>query len=365
MKHMSTLLLVSSSNRQNILVRSHLYGYLSKKYQKVHFVGDGLGSAEFSCIQWRFSMRRNFFYLIPSTYCLMTIFFRYRPSHVISFSPKANLLCNFMSKFFRFSHCGVVTGLGKIAELRHQSTGFFNALISIMYPRRDNWITMNSDDASVIMGRFKSSNICDIPGEGYKLQFCNHDFLKRNREIDFLFLGRIIANKGIFEFLKAIRLLKIDGYKFNVSIVGKPQLNPVLERKFRSLISSLSIQFHGGVSEEAKRHILLNSRVLVFPTRYGEGLPFTILEAQDAGCCVLTSSQAGCVRATSPYNTILLSEPDPVSLKYKLTLALKMFSRATISDIHLTREWVKAEFSQEKSLLAYEVALQKFDFYRV
>ncbi len=102
---------------------------------------------------------------------------------------------------------------------------------------------------------------------------------KNTTKVYFLFVGRIIREKGIFEIIEATKKLRDEGLDFQVDIMGDgSDLN-----KMKELVHKLKLEkyfiFHGFVTEDAKKDLLYtNSNVMVFPS-YKEGFPYTILEA--------------------------------------------------------------------------------------
>ena len=360
----SNLLLVSLSNEQNISVRRHLYEHLKSKYKRVIFVGDGNAGDDFDFINWKLSSKRSMRHTIASFFRLTLIFFSSRPSHVISFAPKANLFCNLLQRFFGFKHCSIVTGLGELFNLLNTSSFIATAVANLIYPKNSFWITMNDADCSILghrRGVFRE--VYDIPGEGYSLKFNEIDYLNRGRFFDVVYISRIIESKGVFEFLEAIKILRNRGIYLNAAVVGRIDLPPILFDKFSLYASDLALKNYGYLSEKEKNEILLNSKVLVLPTKYGEGLPFSLLEAQDAGCSIVTSMHPGCARALSPDKVNFVSEVVPEAIADLIRVALNKFEHMTPDEISQSRDWIAARHSPDATLRAYDKIFSAIGFY--
>jgi glycosyltransferase involved in cell wall biosynthesis len=110
----------------------------------------------------------------------------------------------------------------------------------------------------------------------------------RTQPLRLVFMGRMVATKGIFEMVNALHRLKQQGRQFTLSIVG----NGPEEAQLRQLVADCGlddrIEFQGGVFGAAKQRLWLDSDVFLFPT-YTEGLPYALLEAMAAGCVPVTT----------------------------------------------------------------------------
>ena len=86
-----------------------------------------------------------------------------------------------------------------------------------------------------------------VPGSGVNLDYFHYDKKKyfQNKEIDFLYLGRIMKDKGINEYIKAIETLKTS--KFNIKFIFAGSIdnkNKNLNNKFNQLIKNNKIIFY-------------------------------------------------------------------------------------------------------------------------
>ena len=98
----------------------------------------------------------------------------------------------------------------------------------------------------------------------------------RTDKIRFLYVARINPEKGIYEFLKMFKNIKIDA---EISIIGKTK-NLRLQSKFKKLFDENdNIKFPGYVSD---RRLLMNvyddHNILILPS-YTEGQPYVVDEA--------------------------------------------------------------------------------------
>lgn len=149
-------------------------------------------------------------------------------------------------------------------------------------------------------------------------------FRKDRKKIkyDFLYVGRLVVEKGLTEFLQAIasdQLLR----RSRIAIVGDGKDRTKLEILARS--SGLKIDFKGKVkpNSDALRHLYDQSSIFVLPS-YSEGTPLCLLEAASKGC-ILVSTPVGGVPELLGSTYPLYVKPQSVSsLREALVRALGM-----------------------------------------
>jgi glycosyltransferase involved in cell wall biosynthesis len=101
-----------------------------------------------------------------------------------------------------------------------------------------------------------------------------------------LFVGRLVAEKGVGVLLEAWRRLGPAGLE--LAVVGDGPLRATLERQ-----APPGVRFLGRLEPAQVRREMLAARALVFPTWLYEGQPVSVLEAFAAGLPVLASGLGG------------------------------------------------------------------------
>ena len=110
-----------------------------------------------------------------------------------------------------------------------------------------------------------------------------------------LFCGRLIAEKGIRDYLQATATLRDQGYNFESRIAGKSYPgNPssLSEREVAELSASSYHCYLG--HQDAMPELLAETDVVVLPTYYREGTPKVLIEAAAAGCALITTTIPAC-----------------------------------------------------------------------
>ncbi len=113
------------------------------------------------------------------------------------------------------------------------------------------------------------------------------------RSASFLFAGRLIADKGVDDLLRALVLLRKRGISAAAVIVGDGPEQPRLEAMALELGLSDSVCFVGPKSAAELTDLMNRHRVLVVPSKWYEPIAIVALEAMACGCVVVGSEGGG------------------------------------------------------------------------
>ena len=119
------------------------------------------------------------------------------------------------------------------------------------------------------------------------------DFVRKNKKIEILYLGRLTKRKGCTYLLKAVsRMVKTHpDVKFNLKIAGKGEQLVKLKKQSKILGIDEYIQFLGFVSNEEKVRLMRNADISVFPSYSGECFGIVLIEAISAKSGVVIGGQ--------------------------------------------------------------------------
>lgn len=168
-------------------------------------------------------------------------------------------------------------------------------LYRLALPCIDKLIFLNHDDRVDLLEKhnLKVKSVHVLGGIGVNLE----DYPFSPAPVDpvrFLFIGRLLAEKGIFEYVEAARLVKqqYPGAEF-VVLGGLDEENPGgLKREvLYQMLAKGIIEYPGRVSNVP--HWIAGSSVFVLPS-YREGMPRSSQEAMAMGRAVITSDAPGC-----------------------------------------------------------------------
>jgi glycosyltransferase involved in cell wall biosynthesis len=111
--------------------------------------------------------------------------------------------------------------------------------------------------------------------------------------VTFLMIGRLLREKGVFEFVEAARLLRPAGGGARFRLLGSLDLNPssISQAALDRLQAEGTVDYLGAVSDV--RPAITDAHVIVLPS-YHEGMPRSVLEGMSMGRAVITTDEPGC-----------------------------------------------------------------------
>jgi glycosyltransferase involved in cell wall biosynthesis len=115
--------------------------------------------------------------------------------------------------------------------------------------------------------------------------------LKR-KQVSILFLSRLDKKKGVFETIRAIKILRESGLNIQLTIAGDGVLKREAEKLVAHMHLSGDIIFLGYVRGQKKIDVLETHDIYCLPSN-GEGLPNSVLEAMAFGMPVITTPVGG------------------------------------------------------------------------
>lgn len=169
-------------------------------------------------------------------------------------------------------------------------------LYRMALPWLDRLIFLNPDDPVDLLKRYKlrARNVCVLGGIGVDLQkyaYMSPDVEKPPR---FIFVGRLLAEKGIQEYVAAARMVKAHHPHVRFIVLGGlDEANPggLSRVELDELIASGVVEYPGHVS--CVGEWLADASVFVLPS-YREGVPCSTQEAMAVGRAVITTDVPGC-----------------------------------------------------------------------
>ncbi|MCG8344625.1 MAG: glycosyltransferase family 4 protein [Chlorobiales bacterium] len=163
-----------------------------------------------------------------------------------------------------------------------------------------------------------------VGGSGVNLDRFNAEPLPRTVRPVFLLIARLIREKGIHEYVQAARIVKKKYPQTDFLLLGRFYDAPggIAREEVDSWQKEGVIRFLG--STEDVRPFLASSHVFVLPSKYGEGLSRSIMEALATGRPVLTTDNPGCREmVVDGKNGFIVPTADAESLAEKMIWMLE------------------------------------------
>jgi glycosyltransferase involved in cell wall biosynthesis len=187
-------------------------------------------------------------------------------------------------------------GLGSVFRNENKKS-FIRDILKIQYKVASNCCNkvffQNKDDSREMLdsGLIEENKVVMINGSGVNLTKFTEKPIPQNPV--FLFIGRIIRDKGIIEYIQAARIVKEKYPEAKMQIVGYFDTNPTAIKKeeIQPYTNSEIIEYLG--STDDVRPFLEKCSVFVLPS-YHEGTPKSVLEAMATGRPIITTDAPGC-----------------------------------------------------------------------
>ena len=227
-----------------------------------------------------------------------------KPDMVITYSIKPNIYGGWACQLAGIPYCSNVQGLGTA----FQKPGLAQ-MVTVMYKtalRKAKTVFFeNQGNVNEFLNRhiIPEKKVTLLNGAGINLDAYTLRPYPENDRVRFLYLGRLMAEKGVGELLRAMkRLYEELGDRVTLDIVGFYD-DEACQTQAEELIAMGAAVFHGFQSEPRPYYAAADCVVLA---SYHEGMSNVLLEAAATGRPVITSDIYGCREAVDEGVTGLL-----------------------------------------------------------
>ena len=175
-----------------------------------------------------------------------------------------------------------------------------------------------------------SNKIIQINGSGINLS--KYKFIKYNKNIcnNYLFVGRLISDKGIYELINAFKIFNHKSkkkIKLTLAVlIDQDNETSIRYNYFRKELSGTNITLKKNVRNV--RNLFKSHGCLILPT-YSEGMSRSIMEAISSGRPIICSNISGCKEMVINKFNGFLVKPKSINSIY---LALKKFNKLTLEN---------------------------------
>jgi glycosyltransferase involved in cell wall biosynthesis len=137
-------------------------------------------------------------------------------------------------------------------------------------------------------------------------------------------VGRFIDCKHTEDAIKVAKLMKKNGYKFSLDIIGSGELDEYLKKIVIHNHLGDVVTFLGSMKTEQVREQMENANIYLFTSDSGEGWGAVLNEAMNSGCAVVVSDAIGAVPflIVNNENGLIYKSRDISSLYNKVTMLL-------------------------------------------
>lgn len=229
-----------------------------------------------------------------------------KPDIVVTYTIKPNLYGGILCGIKHVPYAINITGLGTT----FQKEGILKKLITFMYKIASKNAKVvffeNIENLEIFVNKeiVKQEQTKLLNGAGVNLEkFLFMEYPEEKETIKFLFMGRVMEEKGVNELFSAMNRLHNDGYKFELDVLG------YYEEDYEGIINQYEndgwLNYYGYQSDV--RPFIRDCNCFILPS-WHEGMANTNLECGAMGRPIITSDIHGCLEAVIDGETGYLVE---------------------------------------------------------
>jgi len=232
-----------------------------------------------------------------TTYKIYKVLKEYQPQYSLHYTIKPNIFGGIAAYFANVDVISNIAGAGKAFS---NEDSLFAKIISVLYKiglkKSKKVLFQNYDDMNLFLAKkiLSKEKAERIPGSGVDLK--NYKTKNTKAGSEFLFVGRLLKEKGIEYYLEAavLTLEKFPNAIFK--LVGEHENRPEYINKelLDKYLEHKNIIYYGSVSPDRMPSILDEASCIVLPSYYREGVPRSLLEAASMSKPIITTNNVGC-----------------------------------------------------------------------
>ena len=228
------------------------------------------------------------------------LFKQYKPKVILTYTAKPNVYAGMAAKKFKIPYICNVTGLGSVLNKNGLMKRFILALFKHSYRNAACVMFQNSTNMRLALdNRMVKGDYKLIPGSGVALnRFPIQSYPDGGNGIDgdtvvFNYIGRILHDKGVDDYIKAAKLIKLKYPKTEFNMIGFIEPTESHYERELNILEKEGIVFYRGSQKDIKPWIA-RSHAIIHPSTYGEGMSNVLLENAASGRPIITTDNPGC-----------------------------------------------------------------------
>jgi len=212
----------------------------------------------------------------------------HRPNLVLTFTVKPNVYTGIITRIYKIKHIQVVTGLG--TALISESS-WISLIVRMLYRLSVHKNSIHVFENSHNLNYFKKFKLSRVSvlvnGSGVNLSRYRFAEYPLEEEIRFIFVGRLMKEKGIIDLLRTMSEMIQKGIKFSLTVVGnKDETIDLSDWENKPWVTFI------GYTNNVLQHYI-ESHCIIHPS-YHEGMSNVLLEAAAVGRPAIASDIPGC-----------------------------------------------------------------------
>ncbi|MGG0154036.1 glycosyltransferase family 4 protein [Bacillus mycoides] len=274
-----------------------------------------------------------------------------KPDVVLTYTIKPNVYGGLACKISGVPYITNITGLGTAVEKEGLLQKITLSLYKLALKDVKCVFFQNKENKDFFCGeRITDGRGRLIPGSGVNLNYYPLLEYPSDTVVNFLFIARVMKEKGIDQYLDAAKYIKEKYPNTAFHILGFCE--GAYEKKLREMQNSGIIQYHGMQSDIREFHKI--SHCTIHPTYYPEGMSNVLLESAACGRPVITTNRSGCKEIVDDgLNGYIVEQQNSQDLINKIEGFLKLDYESKKKMGFIGRKKVEEEFNRDIVVNAY------------
>ena len=275
----------------------------------------------------------NPFLDIYSIYKFYKAYRKINPILAFHFTIKNNIYGTLGAWFAKIPSVNNFSGLGTTFIKNNFVSMIVKFLYRISQPLAHKVFCQNQDDYYLLtsLGLVSEDKLKVLPGSGVDLKRFQPNAIKKEPDVNFKFLyaGRFLADKGLYELIEAATKIYKNNTKFKLILCGAVDLQNRSSISKKTIEEWNSFEFVKILNMTDKiEGVLSKSDCVVLPS-YREGMPRILLEAMAMGLPIITTDVPGCREIISDqHNGYICMPHDSNSLKNAMKKVMSLDSKS-------------------------------------
>lgn len=283
-----------------------------------------------------------------------------KPDVVLTFTIKPNVYGGLAARLNGIPYIANITGLGTAVE----NKGLLQKISIMLYKialKKVNCVFFQNEenqqffiDKKIAINKHKL-----IPGSGVNLEYFHLMEYPSDETIEFVFISRIMREKGIDHYLEAAEYIR-KKYPFTrFHICGFCE--EAYEDKLKTFQDKGIIIYHGMLRDV--REVIRKTHCTIHPTFYPEGMSNVLLESAACGRPLITTNRSGCREIVDhDLNGYLVESQNIQDLIEKIEEFIKLDYKKKVKMGLAGRKKIESEFDRKIVVDAYIEELQKLNY---
>lgn len=293
------------------------------------------------------------------TFSLYKVYKKIRPDAILHYTIKPNIYGTIAASLLGLKIINNVSGLGTVFLKDNFTSRFAHLLYRLTFGLPEKVFFQNPDDRTLFIkrGLVKKSITDVLPGSGIDLQKFKPLPFSRNKAFTFLLIARLLYDKGIVEYIEAIRLLRKRGLLCHFQLLGfkDKSSSGIPETLLNEWIDSGLIEYLG--TTDNVTHFINQADCIVLPS-YREGTPRTLLEAGALAKPLIATRVPGCTEIVEhEFNGFLCEMKNPSDLASQMQRMSVLDNSILLQMGKASRQKVEEKFDEALVIDKYMEAL--------